>query len=120
MNYEIFIPIAKEVASRSPWRKTKRHVSIIVSGKSIIAIGENGRKTHTLAKQSGYRHYSVHSEIDAYSKVRYRNQKMTLLNFRFNRAGQLRNSRPCDICMAWCLEVFDEIWYSTEKGMVKV
>lgn len=120
MDYSCFISIAREVASKSPWKKTKRHVSIIVSGKSIISIGENGHKTHTLAKKNGYVHHVVHSEIDAFSKARYRTEKMTLLNFRFNRQGDLRNSKPCKYCTPWCLEVFDEIWYSTDEGMVRL
>lgn len=116
MNYQSFINIAKAIADHAPDWKKSRHVSLIVSGKSIVAVGENGHKTHTLAKQIGYRFDHVHSELDAFSKVRYRNGRMVLLNFRFNRQGDMRCAKPCKHCMPWCIEFFDEIWYTTNDG----
>ena len=115
------IPIAREIANAADYNKQFRHVSIITSGKSIVAIGENGHKTHTLAQELDYKYYVVHSELDAFSKIRYRNGNFVLINFRFNRAGELCNSRPCRYCMPWCVEFFDSIFYSNKIGeMVKL
>lgn len=117
---ERFVAIARIVAETADSDKQFRHVSIIVSGKSIVGVGINGYKTHTITQEMGYRNNLIHSEIDAYSKVRHRAGSYTLLNFRFNKHGELRNSKPCRYCHPWCMEIFDEIWYSTNGGMRKL
>jgi len=35
------------------------------------------------------------------------------------RFGDMRMSKPCCCCLPWCDYVFDDIWYSTNGGMVK-
>ena len=67
----------------------------------------------------GYRYDEIHSELDAYRRIprKFRNN-LILLNYRFNKHGLLRISRPCPLCMPWCLEVFDGIYYSTSEGMM--
>lgn len=114
-----FIPIAREIANTMDTRQIFRHVSIVISGKSIIAIGSNNGKTHTLTREKGYRTDYVHSELDAFSKIRYREGSFALLNFRFNRRGQLRNSKPCVHCMPWCVEFFDVIYFSCNDGKMR-
>jgi hypothetical protein len=109
--------IARAIALANLDHRKSYHVSIVISGKSIIAIGQNGHKTHTLNQIHGYKADVIHSELDAFSKIRYRDGNFTLVNFRFNKNGQLRNSMPCKYCMPWCLEFFAEIWYSTDFGM---
>lgn len=117
---ESYVRIAKEIAMAPSCKKKSNHVSIVISGKSIIAIGQNGHKTHTLAREKNYAGLIVHSELDAFSKIRYKNGAFTLLNFRFNKKGELANSKPCKFCMPWCVEFFEEIWYSTDNGMIKL
>lgn len=114
-----FVAVAREVADTMDMSQSFRHVSIVISGKSIISIGTNNGKTHTLARERGYRTEHIHSELDAFSKIRYREGKFTLLNFRFNKRGEIRNSKPCVHCTPWCVEFFDEIWYSTSYGFMK-
>lgn len=114
-----FQNMAREIANTMDTRQIFRHVSIVISGKSIVAIGTNSGKTHTLAREKGYRTDYVHSELDAFSKIRYREGSFILINFRFNRRGQLRNSRPCVHCMPWCAEFFDEIYYSCNDGRMR-
>lgn len=114
------IPIARQVSQSLLDNIQFKHVSIVMSGKSIVAIGTNGGKTHTLAHKYGYRYNRIHSELDAFTKIRYRDGHFVLVNFRFNNDGELRNSRPCKYCMPWVVEFFPEIWYSTDKGMKKL
>lgn len=115
-----FVNVAREIAATCDYEKQFRHISIILSGKSIVAIGQNGNKTHTIAHDLGYKSDIVHSEVDAFSKIRYRSGSFTLLNFRFNRLGELRLSLPCKFCLPWCIEFFEEIWYSDKEGMIKI
>tara|TARA_Y100000592_G_scaffold32122_1_gene51114 strand:- start:1252 stop:1635 length:384 start_codon:yes stop_codon:yes gene_type:complete len=103
--------------------RSKRHVSLITTKKgSILACGTNQFRTHPLAKQYGYRYDEVHSELDALLKLPKgadRND-LILLNFRFNRFGDMRISKPCCLCLPWCQAVFSDIFYSTDKGVIKL
>jgi hypothetical protein len=61
----------------------------------------------------------MHSELDAYRKVpkSLRGEKLILLNFRFNRFGEFRNSKPCSVCAKWCGEIFHKIYYTDDTGI---
>jgi len=98
-----------------------RHVSLIVNKSNIVSVGINSRKTHPLAQKHGYRFDAKHSELDAYLRLTDKNMYgLILVNFRFNCRGQLRNSKPCQNCLSWCKELFDEIWFSHNDGMHKL
>lgn len=117
MNYNTYIPIAKEIAKVQCNSYQFKHVSIIASNKSIVAIGVNSyTKTHPFNKLNKYRGEFIHSELDAYCKVRHKNTNLILLNFRFNNQYQLGLAKPCEYCIRWCNEVFNKIYYSTEWG----
>jgi len=76
-------------------------------------------RTHPEAAKIGYRYNEVHSELDALLHLdkRMRNDKdLILLNYRFNRFGDFRISRPCVKCMPWCTAIFKEIIYTTRNG----
>lgn len=97
-----------------------RHVSFIVRRNNILAIGTNIRKTHPEAAQIGYRYSEPHSELAALIKIPNQHRRnLTLVNFRFNKTGDLRLSAPCKFCIPWCNEVFEEIYYSNDDGMVR-
>jgi len=118
---ERFIRVAREVANVTFVSEKFRHVSIIVQNKSIESIGTNSSdKTHTLPGKYGYYGNVMHSELSAFRNLRYRSGNFILLNFRFNKHGELKLSKPCEHCHAWCVEFFDEIWYSTDEIMVKL
>jgi len=115
MKIEKYTEAAMEVALEIERRK--KHVSLVVRNGVVESVGVNQFKTHPLAKKYGYRYDEVHSELDAL--IRYRGPKdgLTLLNFRFNRFGEMRMSKPCKLCMPWCDVVFDEIFYTTTEGI---
>ena len=98
--------------------RKQRHVSLILHKGRLVSAGVNVFKTHPSASEIGYRFGEVHSEIDALIKCRHK-KKLTLINFRFNKKGQLRNSFPCELCLPWATKVFDNIYYSTNEGKIK-
>ena len=97
--------------------RKKKHCSIILHKRKIVACGINRMKTHPLAVKHGYRFGEVHSELDAFLKCDIR-EDIELWNFRFNKQGEMKISRPCKHCMPWCSKIFDKIYYTTDKGIV--
>ena len=100
--------------------RPKKHVSIIVRKNEIVAVGTNNFRTHPLAKKYGYFFDEVHSELDALLRYRGAKDNLKLFNFRFNRFGDMRISKPCCRCLPWCTALFDDIWYTTNEGIVKL
>jgi len=100
--------------------RTKKHVSVIVRKNEIVSVGVNQMKTHPRAKQIGYRYDEVHSELDALLRYKGPKDGLTLFNFRFNRFSDMRMSKPCCLCLPWCEAVFDNIYYTTNNGIVKL
>lgn len=98
----------------------KKHISIILHKNKIISIGANVHHTKPIATRYGYSFGEYHSELDAIIKIKNRSsyKKLTLINFRFNRLGEIRMSRPCIKCMRWCRSYFDRIIYSHEDAMI--
>lgn len=108
--------IAHNIAMINP--DPNRHISIILKKKKIVAIGTNGGKSHTEAKRRNYWSEIPHSELAAFMRVHHTmRDNLTLINFRFNKRGEMRLSRPCHRCLPWCKNVFKEIHYSTDLGM---
>jgi hypothetical protein len=102
--------------------RQKKHISLIFNKNRLISTGANFFKTHPRAQKLGYLYDEMHSELDAYRKVpRYeRDKKLTLVNIRMNADGELRMSKPCSVCMGWCEEVFDKIYYTDNEGFKKL
>ena len=114
---ENFVPIAKPLSMAM--ERQKKHISLIIHKRKIIAVGQKVFKTHPDTVRLGYRCADMHSELDAFRKVpkSLRGEKLTLLNFRFNRFGDFRNSKPCPVCAKWCGEIFHKIYYTTDAGI---
>jgi hypothetical protein len=102
--------------------RQKKHVSLVFNKKRLVSIGRNYFKTHPQAQKLGYLYNEMHSELDAYRKVptHLKTKKLTLVNVRMNADGELRMSKPCCVCMGWCIEVFDDIYYTDNEGFKKV
>lgn len=100
--------------------RSQKHVSLILDRKgNVLSIGSNDHKFHPEAAKIGYRFDEVHAELDALLRLHPRDKKgkdMVLLNFRFNRFGDFRMSRPCAKCMPWCMALFKRIVYTTRNG----
>lgn len=118
---EKFRRFALEFSKKIDSEKQFRHVSLILKKKQIISTGINQRKTHPEASKIGYIFDGRHSELDALIRIPKSQRKdLILINYRFNKLGQTRLSKPCIRCMPWCLEIFDEIYFSTNEGMQKL
>jgi hypothetical protein len=93
----------------------------VVADNRIVGIGTNKRKTHPLAMKYGYRNCELHSELDALLKVPKNQQSdLVLINFRFGPKGDMKLSKPCAKCLPWCINTFDEIYYSIPNGLVQL
>ena len=110
----VALPVSLEI------HRPKKHVSLIVRKNEIVSVGTNNFRTHPLAKKYGYRFDEVHSELDALLRYRGPKDNLVLINYRFNRFGDMRMSKPCCNCLHWCLALFDDIWYSSNTGMVNL
>lgn len=118
MNPNRFNGLAREIAKLSLDSYSKSfHVSIIVFGKSYVW-GINNEKTHPDILIYGNYKTRLHSEMAAFIKVKNVTDKnLTLINYRFNKQLDFRNSKPCDNCMKWCRLTFSHIYYTNEKGL---
>jgi hypothetical protein len=114
---ETYVPVAKPLSMAM--ERQKKHISLVIYKRKIIAVGQNIFKTHPDTFRLGYRCAEMHSELDAFRKIpkSLRGEKLTLLNFRFNRFGSFRNSKPCPVCEKWCKEVFHKIYYTNDDGV---
>jgi hypothetical protein len=112
-----YVPIAKPLSMAM--ERQKKHISLVIYKKKIISVGQNIFKTHPESMRLGYKFAEMHSELDAYRKIpkSLLSKKLILLNFRFNRFGNFRNSKPCCICSKWCSEIFHQIYYTTDDGL---
>ena len=111
---EVALPIATGLV------RPKKHVSLILRKKKIVSIGTNDNRTHPKAKKLGYRFGEVHSELDALLRYRGSKDGLSIINFRYNRFGDMRMSKPCCKCLPWCIALFDDIWYTTNSGIVQL
>ena len=98
---------------------SNRHLSFIFNKQRLISIGANYGKSHTETQRRGYGYSEVpHSELRAFMRVPYtQREDLVLVNFRFNKRGQLRISKPCRLCSNWCNSVFKHIYYTTDNGV---
>jgi len=113
---EHWIELAKHIASTVD--RDRAHISLIVRKNRLLAVGTNNWKTHPKTAEYGYMYPYLHSELDAFRKIKTPHDKMVLYNFRFSKTGRLGMSKPCKFCMPWCSHVFDRIIYSNEEGKI--
>lgn len=112
------IPMATEVTLKI--ERPKKHTSLILRKGVVVSVGTNDNRTHPLAKKYGYRYDEVHSELDALLRYRGPKNNLVLVNYRMNRFGDFRRSKPCCKCMPWCIGIFDKIYYTTHDGLVQL
>ena len=99
--------------------RDKVHISFIVRKNELLSIGTNEWKTHPKALEMGYGYPRVHSELNAYTKLKNKDaDKLVLMNYRFSPLGKLGMAKPCKYCLPWCLELFTRIIYSDEYGIM--
>ena len=97
-------------------RTRKLHVSIITRNNQIVSKACNAFEIPERYAFMGYR--SLHSEVGALMRYRGTKDELTLYNFRFNNRGEARLACPCNICLPWCVSVFDCIMYTNKEGQL--
>jgi hypothetical protein len=121
MDINKYTNIAHEAYFNLEQYRNHNHISLVIKDTRVLGIGFNKKKTHPLAKKYGYRHYELHSELDALLKVpKDCRTGLTLLNFKFGPKGDTKLSKPCTLCLPWCIDLFDEIYYSIPNGLVQL
>lgn len=89
--------VGEQIAENLPhhWK----HVTLLLRKNTCVAIGFNlPFKTHPMSYKENYRYYALHSEVKALSLYKGEDyESLTLVNMRFHK-GQLKLSKPCEIC----------------------
>ena len=105
---------------------TTYHFSFLFCRNRLLSVGQNDYRTLPKPGKMTYnlnRYWSLHSEVDAISKLwgRKRVGKNTrLVNIRIARGHRLRLSKPCKNCQALLDKLkVTKIWYSTNDGGFK-
>lgn len=71
--------------------------AIVVSGKTIVSVGFNTPKTHTISRRTTMQ--QLHAEMSAIIQVPYRNlDGCDLIVVRATRGGKPGMSKPCRYC----------------------
>lgn len=99
------------------------HYSYAVVDNAVLVVGTN--KSAVPPRHFGYharvREPKIHSEFDAYMKLRkyvpLSKIEWELVNVRVNRSGEMKLSKPCEVCQVWLKEMgCVRVTYTTETG----
>jgi hypothetical protein len=98
-----------------------KHYSFIMQKNEVRSVGWNQPyKTHPLAKRFNYKFHCIHSELHAILKFDepvVKLQKYSLVNVRLDKQGNVRMSKPCEVCQRLLVAFpFKEVWYSTNSS----
>jgi hypothetical protein len=99
----------------------RTHFSFVLRKNKVLAVGQEHRgKTHPLALKYGYKYPTIHSELDAFRQLHKADirDSLVLVNTRISTTGVVGMSRPCKYCIGWVTEIFDEIWYTNQEGVL--
>ena len=94
------------------------HVAFIFQKNKILSIGVNSFKTHTWARELGYKGDAIHAELSACLKLGEENcSRYNIAVLRINRQNSLAMSRPCPHCGALLRKLkFKRIFYTNGGG----
>lgn len=99
-----------------------KHFTFITKGRKILAIGWNNTYANPQkidGKPIVYPLGGIHSEASAISRLDDLNmcRKATLVNIRLNKHKQIRNSKPCSVCLPFLQSMgFKRIYYTLDTG----
>lgn len=109
-----------------------KHCAIITKGGRIISENFNNMKSHPFAmKPLGCLHKpeidrddlrTLHAEMAAIKSIKNKNRLKgaSIFVFSMNRKGELRISRPCDLCMHYIkMYGISKIYYTSSNGWIK-
>ncbi len=97
-----------------------KHGAIVYRGNHILSIGWNKQHRIPWLARYGYKRCLLHAETDAVIHMDPRNVRgSSLLVVRVSK-GKLKNSKPCEHCMALIIERgIREVYYSDSSGEIQ-
>ena len=121
------INIKKKLSGLFPettWKNKKGHISALVKGGKVISYGECNLSGNS--KYSQVRGRSCHSEISVLKfgkiekKTRRQISKYTIWNIRWDKNGNIVNSKPCLNCQRILLNIgIKKVVFSNKEGIFK-
>ncbi len=101
-----------------------RHFSFLYKGSKLICFAQNSVKTHARNRYNGkFLEAGACSELNCFIKVKNKIsdlnwKKLTMVNIRLGKNGELLNSRPCKFCQHLCFNFLGirDLSFSTEEG----
>lgn len=97
------------------------HCSFLLDKNKIVSFGYNDSfSTHPIGKRYDFRYNNIHSELSAILRAKWyvdKLHKLTLVNVRFKRSGELGLSKPCTRCQEMLKDFgITNIYYTLEDG----
>jgi len=94
------------------------HVSFIFQKNKIYSIGVNSFKTHTRAKQLGYKGNAIHAELSSVLKFGLEDcSRYNIAVLRISRENKLAMSKPCYHCNKLIETLnFKRVFYTNKFG----
>ena len=105
---------AKNEAKKSLLR-SHRVGSVIMSGKSIVSVGYNTKKTHPDCQTN----YTQHAEFSACRNILHLSKRnnFTIYVVRLTRTGRVGISKPCPDCKSLLIQLgINRVVFSTDDG----
>ena len=109
------IEVLKKIASNSNLQH--QHAACLMNGYKIYSIGFN-KYIKEIVLDNKLVKFTIHAEMDALCKVDNKVTKgMDILIIRIGKSSKLKNSRPCNSCIAKMLQRgIRKVYYSNEDG----
>lgn len=104
------------------------HYSFIIQGNQIVEWGTNNKRVPAI--HNGYHDRirdldfspKTHSEVDAWKKasgILDNRRSFQMINIRLNKAGEIRNSKPCECCFEILKAMgCSKFYYSSSVGFL--
>lgn len=113
------VEITKALINENP--SYHKHFTFLCRGNTVIAIGINNQNsTHPMNRLFPYKSDNIHSEMDAYIKVRWLDidwKKITLINTRINTKGLFGYSKPCCGCIGLIKRLgIKQVYYTVDSS----
>lgn len=109
------------------WQKLSRdysgrcyHIAAIFRGNSILAVGQNSKKTHPKILDYDYHDFSkLHAELAACIKFGQVDcRKYNIAVIRIDRNGEFNQSCPCDGCKSVIKQLkFKKVYFTNNEGL---
>ena len=131
MNKNLFNRLLKDARRRSLKKSRIVHITYILDGNRIVAIGINSKTTHPA---SPHNYKQLHSELDAVLNIRISDEckkyhfkniraiakRYSVFNVRVMKNGSISIAKPCKSCIKMLRDLqFKKIYFTNKGGMLE-